>query len=85
MTRNGARDYKCAVFERIVLRARVLRGLGHGQRYLVERELAAGGQIRQRINPGIPETVARWKTVGRWSDLERERQWLAEHGWQIEA
>jgi len=68
-----------------VLRAHLVRTVGHGQRYLVELALSADGRIHKRLNAGVPETVEAWKEVGRWSDLESERRRLLAEGWKIES
>ena len=72
------------MISRAVLRARQLRSVGPGQRWLVELELTADGEIQQRINEGTPEPRSSWKTVGRWTDIEAERRRLAAEGWEFD-
>ena len=72
------------MISRPVLRAHQLRSVGPGQRWLVELELMSDGQIRQRINEGLPATSAPWKLIGRWTDVDSERARLAAAGWNIE-
>jgi len=72
------------VISRAVLRAHQLRGVGPGQRYLMEREWLPDGRVVQRVNEGTPEPSSEWKLICRWRDLERERTALAEQGWEID-
>ena len=70
---------------RALLRAHQLRSIGAGQRWLVEREYANDGWIRQRMNEGRPDVEDEWKEIGRWSDLGAERAKLLAEGWKIDA
>lgn len=72
------------MISRALLRAHQLRSVGHGQRYLMEREWLPDGRVMQRINEGAPEATHEWKEIGRWRDLTRERAALAEQGWEID-
>jgi hypothetical protein len=72
------------VIARPVLRAHQLRSVGPGQRWLVELELTSDGRIHQRINEGTPEPAKSWTAVGRWTDLEAERQRLVADGWELD-
>ncbi len=69
---------------RPLLRAHQLRGVGPGQRWLVERELTSDGKIHQRVNEGTPEPTSAWIVIGTWTDLATERQRLASTGWEVE-
>lgn len=69
---------------RSLLRAHQLRSIGHGQRWLVEREYTSDGWIRQRVNEGRPDVEDKWREIGRWSDLDVERHRLLREGWEID-
>ena len=69
---------------RAILRAHQLRSVGHGQRWLVEREWLADGRVMQRVNPGIPIKEDDWREVSRWSDLAVERTRLAAEAWEVD-
>ncbi len=71
------------MISRALLRAHQLRSIGPGQRWLVEREYASDGRIRQRVNEGRPDVEDEWKEIGRWSDLDAERATLARDGWEL--
>ena len=67
-----------------LLRASLLLRIGHGERQLVVRELRADNRVMQRINPGTPIDDVPWTEIGRFKDLEKERERLRVDGWQIE-
>ena len=69
---------------RPLLRAHQLRSVGPGQRWLVELELTSDGRIHQRVNEGTPDAVKSWTVIGRWKDLEAERQRLSTEGWELD-
>ncbi len=72
------------MISRAVLRARQLRSIGTGQRYLMEREWLSDGRVMQRVNPGQPDQENAWREIGRWRDLAKERAAVAEQGWEID-
>ena len=57
---------------------------GHGERQLVVRELRADNRVMQRINPGTPVDDTPWTEIGRYKDLDKERERLRVDGWEIE-
>jgi hypothetical protein len=67
-----------------LLRASLLLRVGHGERQLVVRELRADNRVMQRINPGTPVDDAPWIEIGRYKDLDKERERLRVDGWEIE-
>jgi hypothetical protein len=67
-----------------LLRASLLLRVGHGERQLVVRELRADNRVMQRINPGTPIDDAPWTEIGRYKDLDKERERLRADGWDIE-
>lgn len=67
-----------------VLRASLLLRTGHGERQLVVRELRSDQRVMQRINPGTPVDDMPWTEIGRYKDLEKERERLRVDGWEIE-
>ena len=67
-----------------LLRASMLLRIGHGERLLVARELRADQRVMQRINPGTPVDDMPWTEIGRYKDLEKERDRLRVDGWEIE-
>ena len=58
--------------------------VGHGQRYLVEREWRDDGRVMQRVNPGEPITEDDWRDVGRWTDADAERASCRRAGWELD-
>lgn len=70
---------------RAVLRAHQLRSVGPGQRWLVEREWLADGRVMQRVNEGVADKEDAWREIGRWRDLDLERDAVAAQGWEIDA
>jgi len=56
-----------------------------GERQLVERELRSDHRIVQRVNPGVPVDESIWKDVGRFEDLDAERERMRAEGWEMEA
>ncbi|MEO8633605.1 MAG: hypothetical protein ABI466_09595 [Chloroflexota bacterium] len=67
-----------------LLRASLLMRSGHGERQLVVRELRADQRVMQRINPGTPIDDMPWTEIGRYKDLDKERERLRIDGWEIE-
>ena len=67
-----------------LLRASLLLAVAHGERQLVVRELRADNRVMQRINPGTPVDDMPWTEIGRFKDLEKERERLRVDGWEIE-
>jgi len=67
-----------------LLRASLLLRVAHGERQLVVRELRADNRVMQRINPGTPADDMPWTEIGRFKDLEKERERLRVDGWEIE-
>ena len=67
-----------------LLRASLLLRVAHGERQLVVRELRADNRVMQRINPGTPVDDKPWTEIGRFKDLEKERERLRVDGWEIE-
>lgn len=67
-----------------LLRASLLLRVAHGERQLVVRELRADNRVMQRINPGTPVDDVPWTEIGRFKDLEKERERLRVDGWEIE-
>ncbi len=70
---------------RAVLRGHQLRSVGPGQRWLVEREWLADGRVMQRVNAGVPDKEDDWREIGRWRDLDLERNAAAAQGWEIDS
>lgn len=70
---------------RAALRAHQLRSVGPGQRWLVERERLADGRVMQRVNEGVADKEDDWREIGRWRDLDLERDAVAAQGWEIDA
>ena len=48
------------------------------------RELRADNRVMQRINPGSPVDDTPWIEIGRYKDLDKERERLRVDGWEIE-
>ena len=67
-----------------LLRASLLLRVAHGERQLVVRELRADNRVMQRINPGTPIDDTPWTEIGRYKDLDKERERLRIDGWEIE-
>jgi hypothetical protein len=67
-----------------LLRASLLLKVAHGERQLVVRELRSDQRVMQRINPGTPVDDKPWTEIGRFKDLEKERERLRVDGWEIE-
>jgi hypothetical protein len=67
-----------------LLRASLLLRVAHGERQLVVRELRADNRVMQRINPGTPIDDMPWIEIGRYKDLDKERERLRVDGWEIE-
>jgi hypothetical protein len=67
-----------------LLRASLLLRVAHGERQLVVRELRSDQRVMQRINPGTPVDDTPWTEIGRFKDLEKERERLRVDGWEIE-
>jgi hypothetical protein len=67
-----------------LLRASLLLSIGHGERQLIVRELRADNRVMQRINSGTPVDDKPWTEIGRFKDLEKERERLRVDGWEIE-
>ena len=67
-----------------LLRASLLLPIAHGERQLVVRELRADNRVMQRINPGTPIDDTPWTEIGRYKDLDKERERLRVDGWEIE-
>jgi hypothetical protein len=67
-----------------LLRASLLLRVGHGERQLVVRELRADNRVMQRINPGTPIDDMPGIEIGRYKDLDKERERLRVDGWEIE-
>jgi len=67
-----------------LLRASLLLKVAHGERQLVVRELRSDQRVMQRINPGTPVDDMPWTEIGRFKDLEKERERLRVDGWEIE-
>jgi hypothetical protein len=67
-----------------LLRASLLLRVAHGERQLVVRELRSDQRVMQRINPGTPVDDKPWTEIGRFKDLEKERERLRVDGWEIE-
>jgi hypothetical protein len=67
-----------------LLRASLLLRIAHGERQLVVRELRADNRVMQRINPGTPIDDTPWTEIGRYKDLDKERERLRVDGWEIE-
>jgi hypothetical protein len=67
-----------------LLRASLLLRVAHGERQLVVRELRSDQRVMQRINPGTPVDDKPWTEIGRYKDLEKERERLRVDGWEIE-
>ncbi|HEY9325139.1 MAG TPA: hypothetical protein VIS26_01095 [Candidatus Limnocylindria bacterium] len=67
-----------------LLRASLLLHVAHGERQLVVRELRSDQRVMQRINPGTPVDDKPWTEIGRFKDLEKERERLRVDGWEIE-
>ena len=67
-----------------LLRASLLLPIAHGERQLVVRELRADNRVMQRINPGTPIDDRPWTEIGRYKDLDKERERLRVDGWEIE-
>jgi hypothetical protein len=67
-----------------LLRASLLLRVAHGERQLVVRELRSDQRVMQRINPGTPADDKPWTEIGRFKDLEKERERLRVDGWEIE-
>ena len=67
-----------------LLRASLLLQVAHGERQLVVRELRSDKRVMQRINPGTPVDDKPWTEIGRFKDLEKERERLRVDGWEIE-
>ena len=72
------------MISRVLLRAHVLKSVGPGQRYLVEREWHSDGRVMQRVNAGVPVKEDEWHEVGRWGDLATERRGAQSDGWDID-
>lgn len=73
------------VIRRELLRAYVTKRLAHGERYVVTRAYLSNGTIEQRTNPGyLDDDALPWSRVGRYRDLESERDRLTREGWAIE-
>ena len=67
-----------------LLRASLLLRVAHGERQLVVRELRSDQRVMQRINPGTPVDDMPWTEIGRFKNLEKERERLRVDGWEIE-
>ena len=67
-----------------LLRASLLLRVAHGERQLVVRELRTDNRVMQRINPGTPIDDTPWTEIGRYKDLDKERERLRVDGWEIE-
>ena len=67
-----------------LLRASLLLRVGHGERQPVVRELRADNRVMQRNNPGPPNDDMPWVEIGRYKDLDKERERLRVDGWEIE-
>lgn len=69
---------------RVVLAAHVVKSIGAGQRYLVQRRWLADGTVQQRVNEGLPEATREWTTIGRWREIDAERRAILSQGWAVE-
>ncbi len=67
-----------------LLRASLLLRVSHGERQLVVRELRSDQRVMQRINPGTPIDDIPWTEIGRYKDIDKERERLRVDGWEIE-
>ena len=67
-----------------LLRASLLLRVSHGERQLVVRELRSDQRVMQRINPGTPIDDIPWTEIGRYKDIDKERERLRIDGWKIE-
>jgi hypothetical protein len=72
------------VIPRVLLRAHLLKSIGPGQRYLMEREWLSDHRVMQRTNEGTPEASRDWKQIGRWLDIGKERVAVTAQGWVID-
>ena len=68
---------------RVLLRASLLKSVGPGQRYLLEREWRDDGRVVQRTNAGEPIKEDDWREVARWTDLVGERRRAMTEGWAV--
>ena len=68
----------------VVLRAHLLKSVGPGQRYLMEREWRSDGRVVQRVNAGEPIKEDDWREIARWTDLDRERVASRQEGWELD-
>ena len=68
---------------RVLLRAHLLKSVGPGQKYLMEREWRSDGRVMQRVNAGEPIKEDDWQEVARWTDLDRERATSTTEGWEL--